>query len=137
MRRPGIVGPPVVMLSLMLLFVLGAPGIGQRLFYLGMAALTAGWAARAWRVGVELTAKGITIRETWRTKRVPWGEAVAARTAPMRTRSPFADRFPYIALALEHRDGSVSRFDDVSASSDEVVRVEGLVGAINDRLRRR
>jgi hypothetical protein len=135
MRRPGIVGPPAAMLCLMLLFVLGAPGMGQRLFYLGMAVLIGGWALRAWRVGVELTAKGITIRETWRTKRVPWGETARASTVPMRTMSPFAGRFPYRALALEHPDGTVSRFDDVSASTTGGAPVERLVSAINDRLR--
>ena len=52
----------------------------------------------------------------------------------MRTASPFANRYPYVALGLRFLDGNHKQFDDVSAPASDTPFVQTIADEINERL---
>jgi hypothetical protein len=130
-RRAAIWAPPWFFLVLSLIVMAGADEAGTRFFFAFMALATGCWLIRSLRVGVGLTAEVVIVRGQMRTRRYPWSKVRQARVAPMRTRSPLSDRFPYVALELELDTGETRLFEDISTKAPDRTTIEAIAHSIN------
>src|SRR5579864_1542215 len=110
--------PAAFFLSLFGLILLGAPTLHDRLFVGPLTLIPAVWLVRSVRLSVQTTDEAIIVRTSVWTHRFPWSDVVEAKLVRMPAASPFAARWPYVALGLHLRDGRVRRFSDISAASD-------------------
>lgn len=132
-RRLGTWLPPFAFGSFSLLLVVAAPDGGSRAFYAVLAAVMSYWFVRSWRVAVELRDDELVVRGQIRTRRYRWSEIRGAGIAPMRTMSPFAARWPYVALELDIADGR-RQFEEISASESHRSKIESIAAAIDARV---
>lgn len=123
--------PAAFFFALSAIVLAGTPNVGTRVFYVGMTLLTGVWLVRCWRVAVEITESGVTVRGSLRTSRFPWSDIVEATLAPMKSASPLSRRWPYVALALRLHDGRARRFDDISAALARKASISAIVDHIN------
>jgi hypothetical protein len=124
--------PAAVFVALSLLFVIGAPDVGGKLFSLAMFLVTTLWLVRCLRVGVATSGDTAIVRTSVWTHRFARSDFSEARVVPMPTMSPFGSRWRYVALGLLIPDGRVRRFSDISAASSR----ESIITAIVDHLNR-
>ena len=123
--------PAAFFFALCVTVLAAASDLGTRLFYIPMTLLTGLWLVRSRRVSVQTTEDGLTVRGSLRTRRFARSDVTEAELVPMRTRSPFASRWPYVALSLRLRDGRTLRFEDVSAGASRASTISAIVDHIN------
>jgi Bacterial PH domain len=131
-RRLGLWLPAALFFGLSVIVFAGAPSLGTRLFYAVMTGLTGAWLLRSSHVSVATNESGVTVRGMLRTRRFPWTTIDGASLVSMRTASPFASHWPYVALALRLSDGRMRRFDEVSSSASKQSVVSAIVEHINE-----
>jgi hypothetical protein len=105
-------------------------------FYGLMTLVTGYWVVRVRRVAVLLSDTELVVRGQFRTRRFPFNELSGAALTRMRTASPFAGRWPYLALTISMADGRVRQFEEVAAPAARATGVEVIAGAINKRIAR-
>jgi hypothetical protein len=132
--RPSLWLPPAFFFGFSVVFLIGSPEVGSRVFYVLLAAASGYWLVRARRARVELTDDGLTVFGLTRTRRMAWADIRHATAEPMRTGSPFKKWLPYVALTLEFSDGRVRQIEEVAAAASHRATVDSIVAAVNDRL---
>ncbi len=133
-RRLAIVLPPTLFLGLALIVIVGAPDLGTWVFYVVFAVPCVYALVHACRVGVELTEDEMRVNDQFRRHRIPLRKLRSARLEPLRTASPFKDRWPYVALAVTFTDDRTKQFQGISLSASHSAPLERLVGDINRRI---
>lgn len=121
-------------LGLALIVIAAAPDAGTRIFYVVFAVPCTYALVCACRVGIELTEDEVRINDQFRGHRIPWSRLRSARLEPLRTASPFKDRWPYVALALTFTDDRTKQFQGISASVSDSAELQQLVEEINRRI---
>jgi hypothetical protein len=85
-------------------------------------------------VRAEVSDGSLVVYGQFRTRRIGLGRIREAVVEPVRTASPFAKQFPYVALALELVDGSHVQFQELSVRQPGRRRMDEFASAINGRL---
>src|SRR5436305_6791286 len=97
--RPGTVLPALAFLCFGFIYMLETPYVGMCVLCAVIAAGSAYLLWRGFRVCVELSDDGVTIRTLWRTNRLRWDDISHAEVRSMRTASPLQRIRSYPALA--------------------------------------
>jgi hypothetical protein len=131
-RRARTFATPLAFFALCFIVLLGAKNLGMGIFYAVMSLLTGMWLVRSLRVVVRTSTDGLFVRTSFTTRLLPWATVTGAELRPMRTMSPLRSIRSYVALAARLQSGRVLQFDDIAASTDDLLRVQAIVDQINE-----
>ena len=126
--------PAFSFLVLLAFAQLGARSLREGLALMPLTLIVAIWFWRCRRLSVQTTEEGVIVRTSALTHRYRWSELVEAKLVSMPTASPWARRWPYVALGLELRDGRVRKFSDISAAVARKAEISAIVDHINEHI---